>query len=55
LVSAAASRGVGIEGLALHRFRPGGSPGLVLGFAAMPEPAIEQAVRLLGEAHRRLR
>ncbi len=50
LVSAAASRGVGVEGLALHRFRPGGPPGLVLGFAAMPEPAIEQSVRLLAEA-----
>lgn len=50
LVSAAAGRGVGLEGLALHRFRPGGPPGLVLGFAAMPEQAIEQSVRLLGEA-----
>ncbi len=50
LVSAAAARGVGVEGLALHRFRPGGPPGLVLGFAAMPEPAIEQALRLLAEA-----
>jgi GntR family transcriptional regulator / MocR family aminotransferase len=49
LVSAAASRGIGVEGLALHRFRPGGAPGLVLGFAAMPEPAIKQSVRLLGE------
>ncbi len=54
LVSAAAGHGVGVEGLALHRFRPGGPPGLVLGFAAMPEPAIEQAVRLLGEAQRQL-
>ncbi|HEU4736267.1 MAG TPA: PLP-dependent aminotransferase family protein [Solirubrobacterales bacterium] len=50
LVSAAASRGVGVEGLALHRFKPGGPPGLVLGFAAMPEPAIEQSVRLLAAA-----
>ncbi len=50
LVSAAASRGVGVEGLALHRFRPGGQPGLVLGFAGMPEPAIEQSVRLLAAA-----
>jgi GntR family transcriptional regulator/MocR family aminotransferase len=50
LISAAASRGVGIEGLALHRFRPGGAPGLVLGFAGMPEPAIEQSLRLLAEA-----
>jgi GntR family transcriptional regulator/MocR family aminotransferase len=50
LASAAAARGVGIEGLALHRFRPGGAPGLVLGFAGMPEAAIEQSVRLLAEA-----
>lgn len=50
VVSAAASRGIGVEGLALHRFRPGGQPGLVLGFAAMPEPGIEQSVRLLAEA-----
>jgi GntR family transcriptional regulator/MocR family aminotransferase len=50
LVSAAASRGVGLEGLALHRFRPGGAPGLVLGFAGLPEPAIEQSLRLLAEA-----
>ncbi len=50
LTSAAASRGVGVEGLALHRFRHGGPPGLVLGFAGMPEPAIEQSVRLLAEA-----
>lgn len=52
LISAAAGRGVGVEGLALHRFRPGGAPGLVLGFAAMPEPAIEQSVRLLADALR---
>ena len=48
--AAAAARGVGLEGLALHRFAPAGPPGLVLGFAGMPEPAIEQGVRLLGEA-----
>jgi GntR family transcriptional regulator/MocR family aminotransferase len=51
LVSAAAARGVGLERLALHRFVPGGPPGLVLGFAGVPEPAIEQGVRLLGEAY----
>ena len=50
LVSAAAARGVGVEGLELHRFKPGGRPGLVLGFASMPEPAIEQSVRLLAAA-----
>jgi GntR family transcriptional regulator/MocR family aminotransferase len=50
LVSAAAARGVGLDGLALHRFKPAGPPGLVLGFAGLPEPAIEQSIRLLGEA-----
>ncbi len=50
LVAAAAARGVGVEGLALHRYKPDGPPGLVLGFGAMPEPAIEQSVRLLAEA-----
>jgi GntR family transcriptional regulator/MocR family aminotransferase len=50
LVSAAAGRGVGVEGLALHRFKPGGPPGLVLGFAGLPESAIEQSIRLLADA-----
>jgi GntR family transcriptional regulator/MocR family aminotransferase len=51
LVRAAASRGVGVEGLSLHRFTPGGEPGLVIGYANLSEPAIEQGVRLLGEAY----
>lgn len=50
LVAAAAARGVGVEGLALHRFNPGGPPGLVLGFGCLSEPAIERGVRQLGEA-----
>jgi GntR family transcriptional regulator/MocR family aminotransferase len=50
LVGAAAMQGLGLEGRALLRFRPEGSPGLVLGYANLPEPAIEQCVRLLGEA-----
>lgn len=50
LVSAAAGRGVGVEGLALHRFRPGGRAGLVLGFAGLPEAAAEQGLRLIAEA-----
>jgi GntR family transcriptional regulator/MocR family aminotransferase len=50
LISAAAARGVGLEGLALHRFKPTDPPGLVLGFAGLPEPVIEQSVRLLAEA-----
>jgi GntR family transcriptional regulator / MocR family aminotransferase len=50
LVMAAARRGVGVEGLALHRFRPGGPPGLLLGYGNLSEPAIEQGVRLIAEA-----
>jgi GntR family transcriptional regulator/MocR family aminotransferase len=52
LVAAAAERGVGIEGLALHRFRSSGPPGLVLGFACLSEPAIEHGIRLLADAAR---
>jgi GntR family transcriptional regulator/MocR family aminotransferase len=52
LVAAAAERGVGVEGLALHRFNPGGPPGLVLGFGCLSEPAIDRGVRLLAEALR---
>ena len=47
---AAAGRGVGVEGLALHRFVRGGEPGVLLGYGNLSEPAIEQGVRLLGEA-----
>jgi hypothetical protein len=43
-------RGLGLEGLALHRFRAGGPPGLVLGFANLPEAAIERCIRLVAEA-----
>jgi GntR family transcriptional regulator/MocR family aminotransferase len=50
LVAAAAERGVALEGLALHRFRPDGPPGLVFGFGGLPEAAIEQAVGLVAEA-----
>lgn len=50
LVAAAAARGVGLEGLALHRFKPGGPPGLVLGFSGLPEAAIEKSIALVGEA-----
>jgi GntR family transcriptional regulator/MocR family aminotransferase len=50
LVAAAAARGVGLDGLALHRFDPHGLPGLVLGFASLSEPAIEHGIRLLAEA-----
>jgi GntR family transcriptional regulator / MocR family aminotransferase len=50
LVSAAAERGVGLDGLSLHRFDPAGPPALVLGFGCLAEPAIERGVRLLAEA-----
>lgn len=49
LVAAAAARGVGVEGLALHRFHPAGPPGLVLGFGCLSEPAIDRGIRLLAE------
>jgi GntR family transcriptional regulator / MocR family aminotransferase len=49
-VAAAAARGVGVEGLALHSFTPDSAPGLVLGFGCLSEPEIERGVRLLGEA-----
>jgi len=51
LVRAAAARGVGVEGLALHRFAAGGPPGLVLGFACLSEPALQRSMQLLGEAY----
>jgi GntR family transcriptional regulator / MocR family aminotransferase len=50
LLAAAATRGVGMEGLAWHRFAHGGAPGLMLGYGNLPAPAIEQGVRLIGEA-----
>jgi GntR family transcriptional regulator/MocR family aminotransferase len=52
LLKGAAARGVGMEGLSLHRFVPGGPPGVLLGFGNLSEPAIEHGVRLLGEAYR---
>lgn len=50
LVRAAAERGVGVEGLALHRHGTREEPALLVGYAAMAEPAIEQGVRLLAAA-----
>jgi GntR family transcriptional regulator / MocR family aminotransferase len=50
LVQGASRRGVGVEGLSLHRFRAGGPAGVLLGYGNLSEPAIEQGVRLLGEA-----
>jgi GntR family transcriptional regulator/MocR family aminotransferase len=51
LIAAARKRGVGAEGLSLHRFAPGGAPGVLLGFGNLSLPAIERGVRLLGEAY----
>jgi GntR family transcriptional regulator / MocR family aminotransferase len=50
LVAAAAERGVGVDGLSLHRFNPHGPPGLVLGFGCMSQPAMEHGIRLLADA-----
>ncbi len=50
LIARAAERGVGLEGVSLHRFGAGGRPGLVLGFGGLAEPAIEHGVRLLAES-----
>jgi GntR family transcriptional regulator/MocR family aminotransferase len=54
LLRAAAERGVGVEGLSLHRFSPGGPTGLVLGYGSLSEPALEQGVRLLAQAFERV-
>jgi GntR family transcriptional regulator/MocR family aminotransferase len=55
LLRAAGERGVGAEGLALHRFAADGTPGVLLGYGSMSEPAIEQGVRLLSEAYAQAR
>jgi GntR family transcriptional regulator/MocR family aminotransferase len=47
LVAAAAARGVGLEGLALHCYSGDCPPSVVLGFANLAEPAIARGVRLL--------
>ncbi len=49
VVSTAAARGIRVEGLASHRGGSGYPAGLILGFAGLPEPSIEPAVRELGE------
>lgn len=45
-------QGVSAEGLALHRFAADGEPGVLLGYGNLSEPAIEQGLKLLGEAYR---
>ena len=46
-VEHAARHGVGVEPLGLHRFEPDGTTGLVLGYGALAEPALERAIDLL--------
>jgi GntR family transcriptional regulator / MocR family aminotransferase len=50
VLSAAAARGIGAEGLSWHRIGDAAAAGLVLGFANLSEPAIERGIALLGEA-----
>jgi GntR family transcriptional regulator / MocR family aminotransferase len=49
LLAAAARRGVGIEGLSLHSYTGQCPPGLVLGHAHLPEPALTRGVELLAD------
>jgi GntR family transcriptional regulator/MocR family aminotransferase len=50
LLRAAAQRGVGLNGLSQHCFTTGGSPGLILGYGNLSEPAIEHGIHLLSGA-----
>jgi GntR family transcriptional regulator/MocR family aminotransferase len=50
VITGAAERGVGVEGVSLHSYASQRPPALVLGFACLPEPAIIRGVRLLAEA-----
>ncbi len=52
LLTAAARTGVGLEGLSLHSYTGECPPGLVLGHAHMPEPAITRGVRAAGRGSR---
>ncbi len=54
LIAAAASRGLGCEGLQLHRFATDGPQCVLIGCGALPEPAIDHAIRLLSEASRQV-
>lgn len=51
LLAAAAAHGLGLEGLSLHRFhdREPAHPGLVLGYGALSEPALDRAIHLMAE------
>jgi GntR family transcriptional regulator/MocR family aminotransferase len=49
LLAAAARRGVGIEGLSLHTYTGECPPGVVLGHAHLPEPALTRGIQLLAD------
>ena len=50
LIASAAERDVGMEGLSWHRSRPGGPPGLLLGYANLPQASIDKGIHLVAEA-----
>jgi GntR family transcriptional regulator / MocR family aminotransferase len=50
LLAAAARRGVGLEGLSWHHSGERPRAGVLLGYAAVSEPALAQAMRLVGQA-----
>lgn len=50
LIASARRRGVGVYPVAPYFFTPPGEAGLILGYAALAEAAIEEGVRRLGEA-----
>jgi GntR family transcriptional regulator/MocR family aminotransferase len=50
LLAAAARRGVGLEGLSLHRAADDGAGGVLAGYAALPDAALRRAVELLSDA-----
>ncbi|MFI6487553.1 PLP-dependent aminotransferase family protein [Streptomyces sp. NPDC050564] len=54
LAAACLARGVKTHPLSWHRHRPGGPPGLLLGYAASPATAIAEGVTAIGEALRDL-
>jgi GntR family transcriptional regulator/MocR family aminotransferase len=49
LLSNAARRGVGIEGISQHRFAHGGPPGVILGYGNLAEPALDHGVQLIAD------
>lgn len=50
LIAAAARRGIGLEGLSLHRSSDENVGGLLASYAALPEPSLLQATRRLAGA-----